>query len=136
MFEKIGRLAEAAATNVSVSRRGFFGQLGRGALVVAGALGGLPQPAEEAPPGYADVARRRLRQPTDLLPHDRPPPRKNTGRTAHATPASTASACPFLAVPTAPDRTKSMCWPLLTMPREAMTPRSSIRKANGVAYIW
>jgi hypothetical protein len=41
MFEKIGRLAEAAATNVSVSRRGFFGQLGRGALVVAGALGGL-----------------------------------------------------------------------------------------------
>jgi hypothetical protein len=41
MFEKIGRLAEAAATNVSVSRRGFFGQLGRGALVAAGALGGL-----------------------------------------------------------------------------------------------
>jgi hypothetical protein len=41
MFDKIGRLAEAAATNVSVSRRGFFGQLGRGALVVAGALGGL-----------------------------------------------------------------------------------------------
>jgi hypothetical protein len=41
MFDKIGRLAEAAATNVGVSRRGFFGQLGRGALVVAGALGGL-----------------------------------------------------------------------------------------------
>jgi hypothetical protein len=41
MFDKIGRLAEAAATNVSVSRRGFFGQLGRGALVVAGALGGF-----------------------------------------------------------------------------------------------
>jgi hypothetical protein len=41
MFDKIGRLAEAAATNVSLSRRGFFGQLGRGALVVAGALGGL-----------------------------------------------------------------------------------------------
>jgi hypothetical protein len=41
MFEKIGRLAEAAATNVSVSRRGFLGQLGRGALVVAGAVGGL-----------------------------------------------------------------------------------------------
>src|SRR5262245_12330059 len=41
MFEKIGRLAEAAATNVSLSRRGFFGQLGRGALVVAGALGEL-----------------------------------------------------------------------------------------------
>jgi hypothetical protein len=41
MFEKIGRLAEAAATNVSVSRRGFFGQLGRGALVVAGVMSGL-----------------------------------------------------------------------------------------------
>jgi hypothetical protein len=41
MFDKIGRLAEAAATTVSVSRRGFFGQLGRGALVVAAALGGL-----------------------------------------------------------------------------------------------
>jgi hypothetical protein len=41
MFEKIGRLAEAAATNVSVSRRGFLGQLGQGALVVAGAMGGL-----------------------------------------------------------------------------------------------
>jgi hypothetical protein len=41
MFEKIGRLAEAAATNASVSRRGFFGQLGRGALAAAGVLGGL-----------------------------------------------------------------------------------------------
>jgi hypothetical protein len=54
MFEKIGRLAEAAATNVSVSRRGFFGQLGRGALVVAGALGGLlsaAAPVGAAPPG-------------------------------------------------------------------------------------
>jgi hypothetical protein len=54
MFEKIGRLAEAAASNVSVSRRGFFGQLGRGALVVAGALGGLlgaAAPVGAAPPG-------------------------------------------------------------------------------------
>jgi hypothetical protein len=41
MFEKIGRLAETAATNVSLSRRGFFGRLGRGALVAAGALGGV-----------------------------------------------------------------------------------------------
>jgi hypothetical protein len=41
VFEKIGRLAEAAATNVSVSRRGFLGRLGQGALVAAGALGGL-----------------------------------------------------------------------------------------------
>ena len=40
MFEKIGRLAEAAATNVSVSRRGFFGRLGQRALAVAGVLGG------------------------------------------------------------------------------------------------
>jgi hypothetical protein len=41
MFEKIGRLAEAAATNVSVSRRGFFGQLGRAALCATAVLGGL-----------------------------------------------------------------------------------------------
>jgi hypothetical protein len=41
MFEKIGRLAEAAATQVGVSRRGFLGRLGQGALVAAGALGGL-----------------------------------------------------------------------------------------------
>ncbi len=41
MFDKIGRLAEAAATNVSVSRRGFFGRIGQVALGAAGALGGL-----------------------------------------------------------------------------------------------
>jgi hypothetical protein len=41
MFEKIGRLAEAAATNVSVSRRGFLGRLGQGALAMTGVLGGL-----------------------------------------------------------------------------------------------
>ena len=41
MFERIGRLAEAAASNVGVSRRGFLGRLGQGALVAAGALGGL-----------------------------------------------------------------------------------------------
>ena len=41
MFEKIGRLAETAATKVSVSRRGFLGRLGQGALAAAGTLGGL-----------------------------------------------------------------------------------------------
>jgi hypothetical protein len=41
MFEKIGRLAETAATKISVSRRGFLGRLGQGALAAAGALGGL-----------------------------------------------------------------------------------------------
>jgi hypothetical protein len=41
MFEKIGRLAETAATKVSLSRRGFLGRLGQGALVVTGVLGGL-----------------------------------------------------------------------------------------------
>ena len=41
MFEKIGRLAERAANNVSVSRRGFLGRLGQVALGAAGVLGGL-----------------------------------------------------------------------------------------------
>jgi hypothetical protein len=41
MFEKIGRMAETAATKVSASRRGFLGRLGQGALAAAGALGGL-----------------------------------------------------------------------------------------------
>jgi hypothetical protein len=41
MFEKIGRLAEAAANKVSVSRRGFLGRLGQGALAMTGVLGGL-----------------------------------------------------------------------------------------------
>jgi hypothetical protein len=41
MFEKIGRLAEKAATDISVSRRGFLGRLGQAALAAAGALGGL-----------------------------------------------------------------------------------------------
>jgi hypothetical protein len=41
MFEKIGRLAETAANNLSVSRRGFLGRLGQGALAVTGVLGGL-----------------------------------------------------------------------------------------------
>jgi hypothetical protein len=41
MFEKIGRLAETAANKVSVSRRGFLGRLGQGALALTGVLGGL-----------------------------------------------------------------------------------------------
>jgi hypothetical protein len=41
MFERIGRLAERAANGVSLSRRGFFGRLGQGALTTAGVLGGL-----------------------------------------------------------------------------------------------
>jgi hypothetical protein len=41
MFERIGRLAERAANGVSLSRRGFFGRLGQGALTTAGVLVGL-----------------------------------------------------------------------------------------------
>jgi hypothetical protein len=41
MFERIGRLAERAATGVSVSRRGFLGRLGQSALGVVGVLAGL-----------------------------------------------------------------------------------------------
>ncbi len=48
MFEKIGRLAEKAATNVDVSRRGFLGRLARGAALVAGSLGGILLTAGQA----------------------------------------------------------------------------------------
>ena len=41
MFEKIGQAAETLATHASQSRRGFLGRLGQGALVAAGAGGGL-----------------------------------------------------------------------------------------------
>jgi hypothetical protein len=41
MFDKIGRLAEHAASNISVSRRGFLGRLGKAALGAAGVVGGL-----------------------------------------------------------------------------------------------
>jgi hypothetical protein len=41
MFEKIGRAAEQMASNVGVSRRGFLGLLGQGALVTAGTVGAL-----------------------------------------------------------------------------------------------
>jgi hypothetical protein len=39
MFEKIGQVAEQAAT--SVSRRQFLGRFGQGALIVAAAVGAL-----------------------------------------------------------------------------------------------
>jgi hypothetical protein len=48
MFEKIGRLAEQAATRVGVSRRGFLGRLGQSALAVVGVLGGLAATAATA----------------------------------------------------------------------------------------
>jgi hypothetical protein len=40
MFEKIGRLAETAVNNMSLSRRGFLDRLGQGALAALGVLGG------------------------------------------------------------------------------------------------
>ena len=55
MFEKIGRLAEAAANNLSVSRRGFLGRLGQGALAAAGVLGGFLIFAKDAPAGSSVV---------------------------------------------------------------------------------
>jgi hypothetical protein len=39
MFERVGRLAEATATNVS--RRAFLGKFGRGAAAAAGIVAGL-----------------------------------------------------------------------------------------------
>ena len=41
MFDRIGRLAEAAANRVDVSRRGFLGRLGQSALAVAAVLAGV-----------------------------------------------------------------------------------------------
>jgi hypothetical protein len=40
MFEKIGRYAEALATS-ACTRRGFLARLGKGAMGVAGLVGGL-----------------------------------------------------------------------------------------------
>ena len=51
MFAKIGRLAETAANNVSVSRRGFLGRLGKAALGAAGVVGGLSALAGRAQAG-------------------------------------------------------------------------------------
>ena len=45
MFQKITQLAEAAATHVSLSRRGFLGGLGQGALAVGALLAGFVTPA-------------------------------------------------------------------------------------------
>jgi hypothetical protein len=41
MFKTLTRQAEQVATELSLSRRGFLGRAGRGALVAAGALGAL-----------------------------------------------------------------------------------------------
>jgi hypothetical protein len=41
MFENIARYAERVATSAGQSRRGFVGRLGKGALGVAGVVGGL-----------------------------------------------------------------------------------------------
>jgi hypothetical protein len=41
MFAKLTQQAESVATRLSVSRRGFLGRTGRGALAAAGALGVL-----------------------------------------------------------------------------------------------
>ena len=41
MFAKLTQQAESVATGLSVSRRGFLGRTGRGALAAAGTLGAL-----------------------------------------------------------------------------------------------
>jgi hypothetical protein len=41
MFEKIGRYAETVASSAGQSRRGFLGLMGKGALSLAGLVGGL-----------------------------------------------------------------------------------------------
>jgi hypothetical protein len=54
MFEKLTPQAESVATGLSVSRRGFLGRAGRGALAAAGALGALlaaPRKARAGRPG-------------------------------------------------------------------------------------
>ncbi len=55
MFEKIGRLAETAANKVNVSRRGFLGRLGQGALAAAGAVGGLLALSNKARAGQRNL---------------------------------------------------------------------------------
>jgi hypothetical protein len=57
MFDKIGRMAEAAANSISVSRRGFLGRLGQGALAAAGVLGGLLLFPRDALAGGSGVCR-------------------------------------------------------------------------------
>ena len=41
MFEKIGEYAEKVATSAGQTRRGFLGLVGKGALSLAGLVGGL-----------------------------------------------------------------------------------------------
>jgi hypothetical protein len=41
MLEKIDRWTETVAAELCVSRRGFFGRVGQGALVLLGAMAGL-----------------------------------------------------------------------------------------------
>jgi hypothetical protein len=48
MFEKIGRYAETAATSAGQSRRGFLGLMSKGALSLAGLVGGLLLVPDEA----------------------------------------------------------------------------------------
>ena len=55
MFEKIGRLADRAASNVGVSRRGFLGRLGKAALAAAGVVGGLSALAGRAQAGQNNL---------------------------------------------------------------------------------
>jgi hypothetical protein len=55
MFEKISRMAEKAATNLSVSRRGFLGRLGQSALGVAAVLAGFAATTASAKGGGSYV---------------------------------------------------------------------------------
>ena len=52
MLEKFGNVAENLATNVGMSRRGFLGWAGRGALAVAGvlAVGGIAKASNGVKP--------------------------------------------------------------------------------------
>jgi hypothetical protein len=50
MLEKIGDLAESVAAGVGVSRRGFLGWAGRGALAVAGVLAAAAIAKAHQPP--------------------------------------------------------------------------------------
>jgi hypothetical protein len=59
VIEQICNAAERLATNVSQSRRGFLARVGRAALGVAGAAGGLlalPNAAYAARSGYCEVS--------------------------------------------------------------------------------
>ena len=57
MFERIGRAAETVATRASLSRRGFLGRLGQGAVVAAGAVGGLLLTAGDVRASYSDCCK-------------------------------------------------------------------------------